>query len=310
VSVNAVFKTRPSALLALVAVALIGMASESWHMSWAPARQDVIQKTDGARHLAEPLQTPSLLPNRQASPRVSPRMGLVPEGEAAGLRNTFSIPSTAVLLQFPDGEFISVEFRRVPAAPPVDLALVASVQPSDANASEDGDSAFARYQAAAACLAALAGENSAMDTSSFCTQDGSFYEVARDEWLTKAADKGNVHALRVQAHENVHPDRVLELYEKMWNAGYISALGPIANLYFSRSEHGGDLQDRRIAFAHLWLQARLQGAAANGGRQLYVADLVERVRKTEEQFEPVDVEAAIQFAKGLLRQNARCCFGP
>lgn len=96
----------------------------------------------------------------------------------------------------------------------------------------------------------------------------------------------------------------------MWHVGYISALGSIADAYFSEPDLGSALQARQRGFAHLWLQAHLQAAAAGGGRHLYVAELFERVRKKEEQMGPADIETAMELAKGVLRENVQCCFGP
>jgi hypothetical protein len=269
-----------------------------------------MRKAEVARQTERPSRTPSKSTEFRAAPPLPERMALVAERETAGIQRTFSIPRAPALIQFPDGEFIAVEFRRVPPPPPVDLTLDAGDLPSAANPSAAGDLAFARYQAAAACLAALGDEQAAAATAAYCTKDRAYYAASRNNWLTKAADDGNVHAVRVYAHENAQSDRALELNERMWHAGYISALGSIADAYFSEPGLGGVLQDRRKGFAYLWLQAHLQDAAAGGGRRLYVEELFKRVRTKEEQMEPADIEAAMELAKGLLRENVRCCFGP
>jgi hypothetical protein len=254
-----------------------------------------ISATHASRHAIE-------MPSTVAAP---PIRAATPEQSKWRVDNAFSIPRKPVAIEFPDGEAIGVEFRRVPSLASVDQPEVTSYDSAADRAL--GAHAFYVYRLAARCLAS---RSVAMREAGRCDGSDDHYTAEQDYWLRQAAEAGHVHALKLYAEASADPSVALARFERMWEGGYISALGRISTLYFDAARRANEQNNRIEGLAYLWLQAHLQDAAAGKGRRPYVAHLYEQLHVIQERMNPDDVDEAIRRAKELLRGNGQCCFGP
>jgi hypothetical protein len=218
-------------------------------------------------------------------------------------RRLFSIPQEAVLIRFPDGESIAVEFRRVPPIPALEF------RKSTAPIIGDANYAYTQYQISDRCLDLLQSEE-ILGLNVGCTHSTDYYAIERDRWLQEAVESGDVHAIKKYAELRGNTVDALTHLERAWQAGYIPPLGRIAESYFDRVSIRDEQGNNSKALAYLWLQAHLQDAAAGDGRRAYVAYLYEKLNLKQQQMDSREIEEAIQIAKELLRSNVHCCFGP